>query len=320
VSADPGRAGRLGVLVMAHGTPAAAEELEAFYTRIRRGRPPTPEQLAELAARYEAIGGVSPLALRTAAQVGALEAVLSTEFPGRYLVAYGAKHTEPTIEVAAARLVAAGVDRVIGLVLTPHQSSLGSGEYLQRAAAATAPVPFTPIPHWYAAAGFAELLAERITAARADLDDTDRPVAVVFTAHSLPARIVADGDPYPDQLAASAALIAGAAGLSDWRLGWQSAGRTPDPWLGPDLTEVIGDLAVEGFGAVLVCPVGFVSDHLEVLYDLDVEACQVARGANLAFARTVSLNDDPAFIRVLADVVEAVAAPAGAGVAEGGGR
>src|SRR6185437_11148132 len=315
-----------GVLVMAHGTPATPEEIEPFYTRIRRGRPPTPEQLADLRRRYDAIGGTSPLAARTAAQVAGLAARLDAARPGEFVVRYGAKHTAPFIEDTAAELAADGVDRVVGLVLTPHRSSMGSGEYLDRAAAALEQVapglPFIPVRQWYDAAGFAELMAGRVLAALSSLpsppDDRagggraggDR--VVVFTAHSLPERVVAAGDPYPDQLADSARAVAEAAGLHDagprgggvrWRVAWQSAGRTPDPWLGPDVLDVIRALPAEGAVAVVVCPVGFVADHLEVLFDLDVEARAAADAVGVAFARTASLNDDAGFLDLLADVV-----------------
>jgi protoporphyrin/coproporphyrin ferrochelatase len=286
----------LGLLVMAHGTPWGPEEIEPFYTRIRRGRPPTPEHLADLRRRYDAIGGTSPLAARTAAQVAGLAARLEG-----FTVRYGAKHTEPSIEGAAAEL--RGAARVIGLVLTPHRSSAGSEEYLSRAAAALAHTPFTPVEQWYDTPGFAELLAVRV---RRSLDElgAHRPL-VLFTAHSVPERAAGT---YPAQLAASAAAVAGAAGLgSKWRVAWQSAGRTPEPWVGPDLLTVVRGLGGDRVDGVVVCPIGFVADHLEVLYDLDVEARQVAESEGLAFARTASLNDDPAFLDLLAGVVRSAA-------------
>jgi protoporphyrin/coproporphyrin ferrochelatase len=293
---------------MAHGTPASTTEIAPFYTRIRRGRPPEPAQLAELEGRYEAIGGVSPLAERTAAQVDAVRAALQARAPGRYVVAFGAKHTEPLIEDAAAALASAGPERVIGLVLTPHGSSLGSQEYMDRAAAALGDTPFVPVGPWYAQPSLVALLAARVRDALRTV--ADRTV-VIFTAHSLPERIRQTGDTYPEQLAESARLVAEAAGLEDWRVAWQSAGRTPEPWLDPDVRDVVRQLAADGAAdAVVVCPIGFVADHLEVLYDLDVELAGIAASSGLAFARTASLNDDPAFIATLADlIVAADAAP-----------
>ncbi len=290
-----------GVLLMAHGTPARPSEIAPFYTRIRRGRPPTPEQLAELEGRYDAIGGVSPLAVRTAAQVDAVRAALEAREPGRYIVSFGAKHTDPLIEESAARLAAAGLPCVIGLVLTPHGSSLGSQEYLDRAAAALGDTPFVPVPPWYGQPPLVSLLAARVKEA---LGSVVGRAKVVFTAHSLPERIRATGDTYPEQLTESARLVAEAAGLEEWFVAWQSAGRTPEPWLGPDVRDLVRQFAADGHtDAVVVCPIGFVADHLEVLYDLDVELARVAAESGLAYARTSSLNDDPLFIATLADLI-----------------
>jgi len=292
-----------GVLLMAHGTPANAEEILPFYTRIRRGRPPEPEQLAELEGRYRAIGGVSPLAERTRAQVDAVRAELEARSPGRYVVVFGAKHTDPRIEDAATALASAGLEQVVGLVLTPHASSMGSQEYLDRAAAALVGTRFVAVGPWYAEPAFVALLAARVTAALGTLPGRRR---VIFTAHSLPERIRESGDTYPEQLAESARLVAEAAGLEKWLVAWQSAGRTPDPWLGPDVRDEVRRLAADGTtDAVVVCPIGFVADHLEVLYDLDVEVAAVASECGIGFARTASLNDDPAFVSVLADVITA---------------
>lgn len=298
---------------MAHGTPTGPDEVEAFYTRIRRGRPPTPELLAELQMRYDAIGGTSPLAARTAAQVEGIAARLEAMAPGRYLVGFGAKHTDPPIETAAAALAAEGVGSVVGIVLTPHRASMGSDEYLDRAERALADAggpPFVRVPQWYDAEGFAPLLAGRVRDAVDGLRHAGAPT-VLFTAHSLPERVVAAGDPYPDQVADSAARVAAAAGLEEagiaWGVAWQSAGRTPEPWIGPDLLAELRRLAAEGTSAVVVCPIGFVADHLEVLYDVDVEAQQVARQVGLVLARTESLNDNPQFTAILAGVVDAAA-------------
>ena len=290
-----------GVLLMAHGTPASTAEIAPFYTRIRRGRPPSAEQLAELEGRYAAIGGVSPLTVRTAAQVDAVRDALDQRAPGRYVVSFGAKHTEPLIEESAALLGAAGLERVIGLVLTPHGSSMGSQEYLERAESALGSTPFVPVASWYAEASLVALLAARVRDAVRTVTGRTK---VIFTAHSLPERVVERGDTYPEQLAESARLVAEAAGLDEWLVAWQSAGRTPDPWLGPDVRDVVRALAADDLAdAVVICPIGFVADHLEVLYDLDIEVADVAAALGLGYVRTASLNDDPAFIATLADVI-----------------
>ena len=299
---------------MAHGTPATGADIAPFYTSIRRGRPPTAELLDELVARYGAIGGTSPLAELTRAQVAGIAAALDRAEPGGFLVRFGAKHTEPSIETGLHELVDAGVGRVVALVLTPHESTLGSGEYLRRAREAAGvarpTVEVTAVPSWHRAPGFAELLAARTDEAIASLGPGAEP-HVLFTAHSLPVRAVPPGDPYPREVAESAADVAGLTGLGDlsarWGVAWQSAGRTADPWLGPDLLGEIGRLGASGTRSIVVCPVGFVADHLEVLYDLDVEARRAADAAGIALARTRSLNDDPQFVAILAGVVRAAA-------------
>jgi protoporphyrin/coproporphyrin ferrochelatase len=313
--AAPG--GRSGVLVMAHGTPDTPGEIEEFYTRIRRGRPPTPELLDELTGRYAAIGGTSPLTARTRAQADGLAAALEAAAPGRFLVRLGTRYVPPTIEDGMADLAAAGITSVVGIVLTPHQSTMGSGGYFTRAEAAAAaadpPMTFTAVPSWHRAEPFARILADRTRRVLDDLDPSARArTAVFFTAHSLPQRVVAEGDPYPDQVAESGRNVAALLGLDGdpsvtWGTAWQSAGRTADPWIGPDLLVEMERVAAGGATAVVVCPVGFVSDHLEILYDLDIEAQARADALGIAFARTPSLNDDPEFLQMLAGVVRTAA-------------
>jgi len=302
---------RVGVLVMSHGTPRSIDELPAFYTEIRRGRPPTPELLEDLARRYAAIGGTSPLNERTRAQVEGVRRALEARAPARFLVAAGAKFAPPRIEDAVATLVAQDVRSVMGLVLAPHYSAASVGEYARRAIEAASaaeggrgPVPLQMIDQWHLAPGFVQLVAQRVRAALGALPGPAAAGAmVVFSAHSIPARLVEGGDPYASQVHESAAAVAQAAGVDRWCVAWQSAGRTDDAWLGPDVREAIAGLSDTAATAVVVCPIGFVSDHLEVLYDIDVEAADAARQVGLSFARTASLNDDPAFCDMLADVV-----------------
>jgi len=297
-----------GVLVMAYGTPASADDVEAYYTHIRRGRAPTPEQLADLQRRYDAIGGVSPLRARTQAQADAIQ----RELGDGYVVALGQKHAAPYIEDGVTTLVDAGVSRIVGLVLAPHYSALSVGEYAERAGHACAStreqmastVPFTMIESWHLEPALLDALAARVRDARNRLPARAN-VETLFTAHSLPARILESGDPYPEQLHATAEAVASRADVTRWRTAWQSAGRTPEPWLGPDILEVVRALPIEGVDAVVVCPAGFTSDHLEVLYDVDVEARDVADQAGVALARTASINDDPAVMGALAGLVRA---------------
>ena len=301
---------RRGLVVMAYGTPASPDDVAAYYTHIRRGRAPSAEELADLTRRYAAIGGLSPLAERTRDQVAAIAAALGADEPGRWTVTLGNKHVPPFVEDAVTDLAAAAVD-IVGLVLAPHFSHGSVGEYHERAAAAAAELglAYVGMDAWHDEPAWLDAQADRV---RAALGTLPAETKVLFTAHSLPERVLVD-DPYPDQLRASASAIAERAALdpwSGWGLAWQSASRTPEPWRGPDVLDVIRDLAASGRAeGVLVCPQGFVSDHLEVLYDLDIDARRVATEAGLAFARTASINDDPAVMAALAERVRrAVAA------------
>lgn len=311
---------RVAVLLMAYGTPRTPDEIEPYYTDIRRGRPPTPEQLADLTARYAALGGTSPLAARTEAQRAALQRSLDERAsldPVRFEVVLGFKHSEPRIEAAVAGIAESGQRRIVGLVLAPHYSALSVGEYHERARAAAArhDIEISTIDSWATEPALVTFLADEVrrciaelTAASAGID-----VKVVFTAHSLPRRVVAMGDAYPDELWSTASAVATAAGLdpwSGWAVAWQSAARTPEPWLGPDIVEVIDDLAsaehdAGGDRGVVVCACGFVSDHLEVLYDLDIVAARRAADRGIAFARTACVNDDTSVMAALAARVAA---------------
>lgn len=299
--------GRTGVLLMAYGTPERPEDLEAYYTDIRRGRPPAPEQLDDLRRRYDAIGGLSPLAERTRAQAAGLQRVLDGRRPGRFEVTLGLKHASPSIEDGMGTLLDAGIRDFQYLVLAPHYSALSVGQYIERARAAAAEAPERVTEEWTGAwaehPDLVDLLAERVRDALARLPDGAR-AEVLVTAHSLPVRALEIDDPtYERQLQRSGELIAAKAGLDSWRIAWQSAGRTPEPWIGPDILDVIRTLPSDGFDAVVVCPAGFTSDHLEVLYDVDIEARAVAEEAGLRLERTASLNDDARFLALLADLV-----------------
>lgn len=299
---------RVGVVVMAYGTPASPDDIEEYYTDIRRGRPPSPEQLADLVGRYQAIGGVSPLAARTEAQRAAIETALDRIEPGRYRVVLGQKHASPTIEDAVDQLAGDGIAHVVGVVLAPHYSSVSIGQYLERLehAATEHHMESVGIRSWATESSFVQHIADDL---RRRLDTMPGTTAVLFTAHSLPSRVIAAGDPYPDELRSTAVAVAELAGLiehEDWQIAWQSAGRTPEPWLGPDILEVIDSFAArpERPDGVLVAAVGFVADHLEVLYDLDIEARGVAEDHGLAFDRTSCVNDETAVMTMLAERVD----------------
>ena len=305
--------GELGVLCMSYGTARGPDDVEQYYTHIRGGRPPAPELLAELKERYRAIGGRSPLIEITEAQVRGVERELNEAELAQggtliFRAYHGMKHQTPYIEDAVTTMATGGVREAVGLVLAPHYSRMSVGAYVERAgkAAADAGMDISFVEHWHDDPDFVRFLMVRVSEAIGRLPQEERSRApVVFSAHSLPARIVDEGDPYPGQLEESALLVGRELGLPAGRVrvAWQSAGRTAEPGLGPDLTEVLRELAVEGHRAVVSCPVGFVSDHLEILYDIDVEAREVARELSITLVRTDSPNEDPEFLRALAGIV-----------------
>ena len=312
----------IGVLVMAYGTASGPGDIERYYTDIRGGRAPSEAFLRELAARYEAIGNRFPLLEITRAQAAGLEAALNRDEPGRFRTFLGMKHSAPTIPDAVEAMRAAGVERAVGIVMAPHWAAMSIPTYVERVEATVGHGPDLPfVRSFHDHPGYVALLAGRVRDALARLpEDAREEAVVVFSAHSLPVRTLEDGsrrclrcdDPvcgeacrYHGGLRETADLVADAAGLHRFTTGWQSAGRTDNPWWGPPIEEVLRDLAAEGTPGVVVCAAGFVADHLETLYDLDVEARAIAEGAGMAFARTEMPNADPAFTAMLADVVRA---------------
>jgi ferrochelatase len=287
------------VVLMAYGSPSSPGDVRPYLEDVRGGRPVSDEAVAELAERYRRIGGRSPLDDATEAQRAALERELGVP------VLVGMKHWRPRIAEAVETALAGGATRVIGLVLAPHYSQMSVGEYRERLEAALAGrAELLLVESWHDDPAFIDVLAERVEGTRA---------WVVFTAHSLPERILADGDPYREQLLETSRLVAERAGLDRWSFAFQSASPTGEPWLGPDVLDELERLRREGVGTVLVAPVGFVSDHLEILWDLDVQAREKAEELGLELSRIASLNDDPAFIRALAGLVDKVrAVPSGA--------
>ncbi|HZB86818.1 MAG TPA: ferrochelatase [Gaiellaceae bacterium] len=288
---------RTAVVLMAYGSPERAEDIPAYFADIRGGRPIRPEAVAELTKRYRRIGGRSPLNEITESQARALERELGIP------VYVGMKHWHPRIAEAAEQALAGGAEHVVGLVLAPHYSRISIGGYRERLEEALPDgVDLTFVDSWHDHEPFLDVLAERARGSSAH---------VVFTAHSLPARILAEGDPYRDQLLQTSRLVADKAGVNSWSFAFQSESPTGEPWLGPDLLDELEALHGRGVERVLVAPVGFVSDHLEILWDIDVQAREKAAELGLELERIESLNDDPAFIRALADLVkQASAAPA----------
>jgi ferrochelatase len=285
---------------MSYGTPERLEDVGAYYTHIRRGNPPPPELLDELVERYRAVGGPTALNRITREQAAGIERALAAR--GAPVPVYtGFKHVAPFIGETVKRMAADGIARAVGLVLAPHYSLRSIAEYARYAEdARPGEMELHVIRSWHGHAGFVDVLAQRLERARERAGGN--PV-VVFTAHSVPCRAIEEGDPYPDQLRETCALVAARAGLARWELAYQSAGRTADPWIGPDILEVIERLADAGESGVVVQAIGFVADHLEILYDLDLEARRAAEARGVTFTRAEMPNLAPDFIDALAEIV-----------------
>ncbi|MGG4047258.1 ferrochelatase [Paenibacillus favisporus] len=303
---------KVGVLVMSYGTPESMEGIEAYYTHIRRGHAPSPEQLKELADRYEAIvGGVFPLRENTNRQVASLQETLNRDsrHPDVEFVCYqGLKHASPFIEDGVEAMAKDGISKAIGIVLAPHYSTMSVGSYMKRAKAKAdeVGVEMTFVQSYHMHPQLIEAFTRRVNEKLALFEEAgaDRSkVRVLFSAHSLPEKILELGDPYPEQLLETSRAVAEKADITSWQFAWQSAGRTAEPWLGPDILDTLRNLSKEEVEDVLVAPIGFVSDHLEVLYDLDIEAQQVAKELDLRLMRIDSLNSDPLYMQTLSDAV-----------------
>ncbi|WP_438497359.1 ferrochelatase [Paenibacillus sp. IHBB 3054] len=303
---------KIGVLVMSYGTPESLEGVEAYYTHIRRGNAPSAEQLKELKDRYEAIvGGVFPLRENTDRQVEALQEALNSGHGGedvQYMCYQGLKHAHPFIEDGVEAMARDGITQAVGIVLAPHYSVMSVGTYIKRAKekAEASGVNMEFVESYHLHPELIDVLSRRVSAKLDLFEETGAArdeVRVLFSAHSLPERILAMGDPYRDQLLETSKAIAEQAGVTSWQFTWQSAGRTSEPWLGPDILDTLRELGEAQVKYVLSAPIGFVSDHLEVLYDLDIEAQALASELDLRLMRTDSLNSDPAYMSVLSDVV-----------------
>jgi protoporphyrin/coproporphyrin ferrochelatase len=283
------------VILMAYGSPDRLSEVPAYYADIRGGRPIRPELLDDLVARYRGLGiddsgRPSPLNAVTEATRAALEAKLTLP------VFTGMRHWDPRIAAAIEIALDAGHDRLVGLVLAPHWSSLSIAKYqtlFDDAVAGRVPTRF--VREWGTDPGFIALLADRVRGTEAH---------VVFTAHSLPERITSEGDPYAESLLETARALAECAAIRHWSFSFQSESATGEPWLGPDILDHLGTLKANGVSAVLVCPIGFVSDHLEITWDIDVEAIDRALELGLRLSRIEMPNAEPAFVDVLVGIVQ----------------
>jgi protoporphyrin/coproporphyrin ferrochelatase len=300
---------KMGLLVMAYGTPYKEEDIERYYTHIRHGRKPSEELLEDLKQRYKAIGGISPLAKITLEQAKQLEKRLNDiQDDIEFQMYLGLKHIEPFVEDAVRQMHEDGIKEAVSIVLAPHFSTFSIQSYNERAKAEAeklgGPVIYT-IDSWYDEPKFIDYWVEKVKEVYASMTEEEREKAVlIVSAHSLPEKIIAAGDPYPQQLAETAKRIAEKAGVKHYAVGWQSAGNTPEPWLGPDVQDLTRQLHQEkGYTSFVYVPVGFVADHLEVLYDNDIECKQVTEEIGANYYRPEMPNVNPKFIDALATVV-----------------
>lgn len=297
----------IAVLLMAYGGPGNLAEVEPYLLDVRGGRPTSAELVEEIRARYARIGGRSPILELTRAQAAGVARALGPEFR----VYVGMRHWHPYIAETMEEIVRSGHRRVVGVVMAPHYSSMSVGAYEKKlVAAAGSRLEATVVRSWWERPAFLDAVAGRVTQALQRFPSPE-DVQIIFTAHSLPQRVLAGGDPYPDELKASAAAVAKRLGRADWRFAYQSAGATSEPWLGPDAGDVIEQLAGQGSTAVLLVPIGFVCDHVEILFDIDVEYQELAHRLGIQLERIVSLNDDPGLVTAVADVVRATVRSAG---------
>lgn len=298
------------VLLVAYGGPRSLDEVEPYLNDVRGGRPTAPEVVEDLRERYAAIGGSSPLLDRTRSQARALATELGNDIP----VYVGMRHWHPYIADVLGQIRAAGHQRVVAIAMAPHFSRMSIGAYEQAIHAAQDLISVNLVRQWHDHPGFLDAVAARVREALDRFPEAERDrVALIFTAHSLPRRILTEGDPYPDQLRASVDGVLRRIGRSEAIVAFQSAGRTAEPWLGPDAGTVLRDLAARGTRNALLCPIGFVSDHLEVLYDVDIELQALAAELHLTLRRTESLNDSPQFINALSRLAQETAGAAGWG-------
>ncbi|PEM89515.1 ferrochelatase [Bacillus wiedmannii] len=298
---------KIGLLVMAYGTPESLDDVEAYYTHIRHGHKPSEEALQDLIRRYKAIGGISPLAKITKEQAHKLTDSMNKIFTEYEFTCYlGLKHIAPFIEDAVEEMKKDGIEQAISIVLAPHYSTFSIKAYNDRAIRLSEEIGgpvIEPIEQWYDEPKFISYWTEQLKETFTKIEDKEEAV-VIFSAHSLPEKIIAAGDPYVEQLQHTADLIAEAANIQNYTTGWQSAGNTPDPWIGPDVQDLTRDLFEKhGYESFVYCPVGFVAEHLEVLYDNDYECKVVTDELNVAYFRPNMPNSQSVFIDCLAEIV-----------------
>ncbi|HET7089650.1 MAG TPA: ferrochelatase [Anaerolineae bacterium] len=301
----------IGVLVMAYGGPNSLDEVEPYLLDVRGGRPTSSALIHDVRERYRQIGGRSPILERTQAQAAALEGALNAN--GQVFKTFvGMRHWHPFVKDALAQMEIAGLRRAVGLVMAPHYSRMSVGAYFKKARDAHSPVEVAPIERWHLLPGYITALADRVRAALQTFPaDVRADVPIIFTAHSLPQRILQWDDPYPDELHATVEAVMQRLGPRPYAFAYQSAAMTPEPWLGPDAGEWIERFAAEGKKHVLIAPIGFVCEHVEILYDVDIAFKRQAEALGMQLERIEMLNDAPQMIAGLAELVRDKAKEAG---------
>jgi ferrochelatase len=301
----------IGVLVMAYGGPSNLDEVEPYLMDVRGHRPTSPEIIHEVRERYREIGGRSPILERTQAQADALESALNASSRD-FKVFVGMRHWHPYIKDALADMRNLGIERAIGLVMAPHYSRMSIGAYLKKVEEADLPIAFSGIEDWHLEPGYLNALAECVRVAYQRFPEEVRAeVPIIFTAHSLPEKILEWNDPYPAQLLETVAAVMERLGPRPHEFAYQSAAISSEPWLGPDAGEVIERLASEGKEHILLCPIGFVCEHVEILYDIDIIYQTLARSLNIHLERIEMLNTAPEMIHGLAGLVRKKASATG---------
>ena len=299
-----------GLLVMAYGTPYKEEDIERYYTHIRHGRKPSQEHIDDLTERYRAIGGISPLAKMTEAQAQALCARLNeVQDKVEYKLFIGLKHIEPFVEDAVEAMVNQGITEAVSIVLAPHFSTFSIKSYNGRAQEhidkLNANLKLTSVQSWYKQPKFIEFWKEAVNGELSKMTDEERAnCCLIVSNHSLPEKIKLAGDPYEEQLIETARLIEEASTIENVEVGWQSAGQTPEPWLGPDVQDLTKELFEQkGYKAFIYTPVGFVTEHLEVLYDNDIECKDVCDEIGVSYYRPTMPNTHPLFIDAMVNAI-----------------
>jgi ferrochelatase len=303
---------RIGLLVMAYGGPNNLDEVEPYLKDVRGGRTASSTVISEVYGRYRRIGGSSPILQRTQAQATALQAALNMDGATIFQAFVGMRHWHPYIAETLEWMAAAGIRHAVGLVMAPHYSRMSIGEYYKRVEQAQSPIEIAPIERWHLLPGYLDALVRHVQERLAQFPAEVRAqVPILFTAHSLPQRILDWHDPYPAELQATVEAVMQRLGAHPHAFAYQSAALTPEPWLGPDAGEMIRRFASEGHAYLLIAPIGFVSEHVEILYDIDVEYQRVARECGVHLERIEMLNTAPEMIQGLATLVRTTVAQRG---------